>query len=149
MYVPRIDRFHFIFTAMETAKAIYLGELRTEATHVRSGVKLITDAPTDNQGKGESFSPSDLLATALGSCMLTIMGIACRTHGINIDGAKIKITKVMASNPRRVSEVHIVFDMPASSYSDKEKNILETAARTCPVALSVHPDIKQVLNFNY
>lgn len=134
---------------METARTQYLGELRTEATHSRSGVKVLTDAPPDNQGKGESFSPSDLLATALGSCMLTIMGIASRTHGINMEDAKIKVTKVMASHPRRVSEVHIVFDMPPIAYSEKEKNILETAARTCPVALSIHPDIKQELTFNY
>ena len=134
---------------METAHTVYLGELRTEATHVRSGVKVVTDAPPDNQGKGESFSPSDLLATALGSCMLTIMGIAARTHNIMIDGTKIRVTKVMAANPRRVSEVHIVFDMPMKNYTDKEKSILENAARTCPVALSVHPDIRQVLTFNY
>ena len=134
---------------METAKTVYLGELRTEATHVKSGMKIITDAPPDNQGKGEAFSPSDLLATALGSCMLTIMGIAARTHNISMNGTKISVKKVMASNPRRVSEVHIDFDMPEVSYSDKEKSILENAARTCPVALSIHPDIKQVLNFNY
>lgn len=134
---------------METTHTIYLGELRTEATHVRSGVSIITDAPPDNQGKGESFSPSDMLATALGSCMLTIMGFAGRTHNINIDGTKIKITKVMASNPRRVSEVHVVFDMPKNNYTDKEKGILDLAARTCPVALSIHPDIKQLLTFNY
>ena len=134
---------------METAQTVYLGELRTEATHVKSGMKIITDAPPDNQGKGEAFSPSDLLATALGSCMLTIMGIASRTHNINMNGTKISVKKVMASNPRRVSEVHINFDMPEVNYSDKEKSILENAARTCPVALSVHPDIKQVLTFNY
>ena len=134
---------------METTHTVYLGELRTEAKHVRSGKKLITDAPPDNQGKGESFSPSDLLATALGSCMLTIMGIAGRTHNINIEGTKIKITKVMASNPRRVKEVHIVFDMPKIAYDEKQKNILELAAKTCPVALSIHPDIKQELTFNY
>jgi putative redox protein len=134
---------------METARTVYLGELRTEATHVKSGMKIITDAPPDNQGKGEAFSPSDLLATALGSCMLTIMGIASRTHNIKMNGTKISVKKVMASNPRRVSEVHIDFDMPDVNYSDKEKSILENAARTCPVALSVHPDIKQVLNFNY
>ena len=134
---------------METANTKYLGELRTEAVHTRSGVKIITDAPPDNQGKGESFSPSDLLATSLGSCMLTIMGIASRTHGIQMDGTKIKVTKVMASNPRRVSEVHIEFDMPEVPYTEKEKSILENAAQTCPVALSVHPDIKQVLTFNY
>ena len=112
-------------------------------------MKIITDAPPDNQGKGEAFSPSDLMATALGSCMLTIMGIASRTHNINMNGTKISVKKVMASNPRRVSEVHINFDMPEVNYSDKEKSILENAARTCPVALSVHPDIKQVLTFNY
>ena len=134
---------------METSSSIYIGELRTEATHSRSGVKIVTDAPPDNQGKGESFSPSDLLATSLGSCMLTIMGIASRTHGIQMDGTSIKVTKVMASNPRRVSEVHIEFKMPDVRYSEKEKTILENAARTCPVALSVHPDIKQVLTFNY
>jgi len=134
---------------METATTIYLGELRTEATHIRSGSKVVTDAPPDNQGKGESFSPSDLLATSLGSCMLTIMGIASRTHGIQMDGTKISVTKIMVSNPRRVSEVHITFDMPEINYSEKEKSILENAARTCPVALSVHPDIKQVLTFNY
>lgn len=134
---------------METAITTYLGELRTESIHVRSGVKLISDAPPDNQGKGESFSPSDLLATALGSCMLTIMGIAGRTHNISIEGTKIRITKVMASNPRRVSEVHITFDFPQISYTEKEKSILEMAARTCPVALSIHPDIKQVLVFSY
>jgi putative redox protein len=134
---------------METIKTIYLGELRTEATHVRSGVKIITDAPPDNQGKGESFSPSDLLACSLGSCMVTIMGIASRTHQINITGTTIKITKVMASDPRRVSEVHVEFDMPENSYSEKERTILDLAARTCPVALSLHPDIKQLVKFNY
>ena len=134
---------------METITTVYTGELRTEATHVKSGVQIITDAPTDNQGKGESFSPSDLLAAALGSCMVTIMGIASRTHNIDIDGTKIRITKVMASNPRRVSEVHVEFDMPENTYSEKEKAILDLAARTCPVALSLHPDIKQLVKFNY
>lgn len=134
---------------METIHTIYLGELRTEATHVKSGVKLISDAPPDNQGKGESFSPTDLLATSLGSCMATIMGIASRTQQIDIDGTKIRITKVMASNPRRVSEIHVEFDMPQRNYPEKIKKILDHAARTCPVALSLHPDIRQVVTFNY
>ncbi len=134
---------------MEIAHTIYLGELRTEATHLRSQNKIITDAPPDNRGRGEAFSPTDLLATSLGSCMLTVMGIACRTHNMNIDGAKLKVTKIMAANPRRVSEVHIEFDMPKNNYTDKEKSILENTARTCPVALSIHPDIKQVITFNY
>jgi len=134
---------------METIRTAYPGELRTQATHVKSGVTIVTDAPPDNQGKGESFSPTDLLAASLGSCMLTIMGIASRTHGINIDGTNIRITKIMASDPRRVSEVHIDFDMPKLNYTDKEKTMLDNAARTCPVALSLHPDIKQVIRFNY
>jgi uncharacterized OsmC-like protein len=134
---------------METIRTIYLGELRTEATHVKSGEKIISDAPTDNQGKGESFSPTDLLAASLGSCMVTIMGIASRTHNIHIEGTKIRITKIMASNPRKVSEVHVEFDMPKNNYSEKEKEILDRAARTCPVALSLHPEIKQEVKFNY
>jgi len=134
---------------METIRTTYTGDLRTKAIHVKSGVEIITDAPVDNQGKGESFSPSDLLAAALGSCMVTIMGIASRTNDINIDGTQLRITKVMAANPRRVSEVHVEFDMPPNNYTEKQKAILDNAARTCPVALSIHPDIKQLLKFNF
>lgn len=134
---------------METSQIVYLGELRTESTHVQSGVKIKSDAPKDNQGKGEFFSPTDLLATSLGCCMLTIMGIAARTHQITMDGTKIKVTKIMASSPRRVSEIHVEFEMPHKNFSDKEMTILDNAARTCPVALSIHPDIKQLILFNY
>lgn len=134
---------------METAHTTYLGELRTEATHLRSGDTIITDAPPDNQGKGEAFSPTDLLATALGSCMLTIIGIAARTHGFNIDGTRLEITKIMASNPRRVAEVRIIFSFPDIQYTEKEKEIIERSARTCPVALSLHPDLKKDLQFKF
>ncbi len=134
---------------METIRIVYLGALRSEASHLKSGSKIISDAPLDNQGKGESFSPTDLLAASLGSCMVTIMGIASRTHRINIDGTNIRITKIMASNPRRVSEIHVEFDMPQHDFTDKEKSLLDQAARTCPVALSLHPDIRQVVIFNY
>lgn len=105
----------------ETIRTTYLGELRTKATHIKSGNALITDAPPDNKGKGEAFSPTDLLATSLGSCMLTIMGIAAREHGFNIDGTKVKIWKMMESNPRRVGEVKIEFTFPKNNYSEKEK----------------------------
>jgi len=132
---------------METIRSSYKGDLRTEAIHVRSAVTIFTDAPPDNQGKGESFSPSDLLAASLGSCMMTIMGIAGRTHNINVEGTTFRITKVMAANPRRVSEVHVEFNMPDRSYTEKEKKILDQAAKTCPVALSLHPDIKQEVKF--
>jgi putative redox protein len=134
---------------MKTSKIIYLGNLRTEATHLRSGKVLITDAPVDNNGKGEAFSPTDLLATSLGTCMLTIMGIAANNHNINIDGTSLEITKIMASDPRRVSEIIVEFNMPQQNFTDKEKKILENAAYTCPVAKSVHPDLKQTVIFNY
>lgn len=132
----------------KTVHTRYLGELRTEAQHLQSGNKIITDAPTDNQGKGEYFSPTDMLATALASCMLTIMGIASRTHGFDIDGTKVDITKVMGAGPRRVVEVIVEFTFP-NDYEPKVKKIIEAAAKECPVANSLHPDLKQTIIFNY
>ena len=134
---------------MATIQTTYLGDLRTEATHVQSGNKIITDAPIDNNGKGEAFSPSDLLATALGSCMITIMGIAAREQDVNIDGTTCSITKIMAPDPRRVVEAKITFQFPAGDYTDKVKIILERAALTCPVAKSLHPDLLQNVVFNF
>lgn len=132
-----------------TIQTIYTGELRTQATHLASQNTIITDAPIDNNGKGEAFSPTDLLAASLGSCMLTIMGIAANTHGFSIDGTKISITKIMAANPRRVGEIIIDFSFPTNTYSDKERLLIEKAAASCPVALSLHPDLKQTINFNW
>ena len=106
---------------MATIETSYLGELRTEAKHVLSGNTLITDAPLDNQGKGKAFSPTDLMSASLGSCMFTIMGIAAREHGFKIDGSTCSITKIMAAEPRRVSEIQISFNFPAIQYSDKQK----------------------------
>jgi putative redox protein len=134
---------------MPTSQVIYLGELRTSAKHLRSGNEIITDAPVDNQGKGEAFSPTDLVATAFGSCMLTIIGLAAETHNFDITGTKLEITKVMAENPRRISEVIIEFTLPHKNYTVKEKHIIENSARTCPVSQSLHPDIKQTINFNF
>ncbi len=133
---------------MTTIKTIYESELRTKAEHLQSGNTLITDAPTDNKGRGEAFSPTDLLATALGSCMLTIMGIAANEHGFNIDGTQLEITKVMASNPRRVGEVILDFTFPENQYTDKHKRLIRAAAKTCPVALSLHPDLVVTVNMN-
>ena len=133
----------------ETIRTSYLGELRTQATHVRSGKELITDAPLDNKGKGEAFSPTDLLATSLGSCMITIMGIAAREHGFNIDGTRAKIWKIMASDPRRVGEVKIELTFPENNYSDKHKKIIERSAYTCPVFHSLHPDLVKTISFIY
>lgn len=130
-----------------TSKIIYNGDLRTECTHIRSGQTIITDAPVDNNGKGEAFSPTDLAATSLGSCMITIMGISARNHEIDIDGATLEVTKHMASDPRRISGIDIKVYMPDKSYSKKEKTILEKAGRTCPLAFSLHPDIVQNIEF--
>lgn len=132
-----------------TIKTTYTGELHTEATHLASGAIIATDAPTDNQGKGEAFSPTDLLSASLASCMMTIMGIAARTHGLSIDGMTAQITKIMAAEPRRVGEIVIKFTMPAINYSEKERRILENAAHTCPVAKSLHPDLTQTIQFIY
>lgn len=134
---------------MKTSEIVYLGGLRTQAVHLQSNSEIITDAPTDNNGRGEAFSPTDLLATSLGSCMLTIMGIIAERNSIDIKGTKAAITKVMAANPRRVTEVVVELTMPKNNYSEKEKELLENAARTCPVAYSLHPDIKQSVTFNY
>lgn len=130
-----------------TTTTIYKGNLRTEINHVMSGVKLITDAPVDNQGEGKSFSPSDLLATSLSSCMFTIMGIAARTHGFSIDGATAKTTKIMNTSPRRVAEIVIEITFPHNDYSEKERKILNACVRECPVSQSLHPDVKQTVSF--
>lgn len=134
---------------METSHILYIGELRTRATHLQSGSELITDAPLDNNGKGEAFSPTDLVATAFGSCMLTIMGIASRTHGFPLEGTKVSITKIMQSEPRRIGEIVVELDFPKHPYTEKEKKIIEFAAFNCPVAKSLHTDIKQTIRFNY
>ncbi|MBI3233778.1 MAG: OsmC family protein [Bacteroidetes bacterium] len=134
---------------MITSKVTYKGELRTEATHLQSGNTIITDAPKDNHGKGEAFSPTDLVSTALGSCMFSIMGIACNTHDIKgFEGTTVEITKIMAQDPRRIVKIiaHVQF---VSHFTDKEKRILEHAALTCPVAKSLHPDIEQAIDFVY
>ena len=133
---------------METMVSVYKGDLRTEDTHLKSGVVIFTDAPPDNQGKGESFSPTDLLCASLASCALTIMGIAARTHGIAMEGTRVRITKIMAANPRRVSEIILEFDI-VKNYPEKEQKILEHAARTCPVMLSLAEGLNKDIRFNY
>jgi putative redox protein len=135
---------------MATSKVTYLGGLRTQAIHLQSGTEIITDAPVDNQGKGASFSPTDLLATSFANCMLTIMGIAARTHEIDMNGTTAEVTKIMAAEPRRVAEIHVNFSFPKKDeYSDKQKKILAHAALTCPVHYSLHPDIKKPVNFGW
>ncbi len=131
-----------------TAKVLLKDNLRTEMTHLASQSIIETDAPIDNHGKGEKFSPTDLVSSALASCMLTIMGIAANTHKINIIGATAEIVKIMESNPRRIGEIKIDIFMPKENkYSVKEKSILERAALACPVHHSLHPDLKKTISF--
>jgi len=134
---------------MKTSEVIYIDELRTECTHLQSGEKIVTDAPIDNQGRGEYFSPTDLLATSLASCMMTIIGIFAQRGGFSINGTKASVTKVMGNDPRRVSEIHINLDFPKNNYSAKEKKIIQVCVETCPVAKSLHPEIKQIVNCNF
>ena len=127
---------------------IYEGDLRTRATHLASGSEIITDAPVDNQGKGEKFSPTDLVASALGSCMLTIMGITAKTHEFSIDGSNVDIDKIMGKNPRRVSSIKILINLKGE-FSHKEKQLLMKAAHHCPVSKSIHPEINEEVVFNF
>ncbi len=132
---------------MTTSKVTYQGDLRTTAIHLQSINEIITDAPTDNQGKGEAFSPTDLLATSLASCMLTIIGIKARDMDIDIAGTTAEVTKVMAADPRRVSEVHVAITFN-QNLDNKTQKIFYNTALTCPVAKSIHPDIIQKVTIN-
>jgi len=134
---------------MPTSTLLYKGNLRTELTHLNSGNVVLTDAPIDNKGRGEAFSPTDLVATALSSCMITTLGILAYEQGFSIDGARAEITKVMAADPRRISEIHIKVTFPDIEYTPKQKTMFRRIAETCPVALSLHPDIKQVVELEF
>jgi putative redox protein len=133
-----------------TSQIIYKGDLRTMATHLQSGTSIETDAPTDNQGKGERFSPTDLVATALGTCMVTTMAIKARTIGINLDGTKLDVTKVMVSDPRRIGKIIVHVFFPAGlGLDERQKDLLEKTARTCPVERTLHPDVELDMQFNW
>jgi putative redox protein len=133
---------------MPVSKLTYLGELRSNAIHLQSGSEILTDAPKDNQGKGEAFSPTDLTATSLAACIITVIGITAQKDGMaGIEGAEVEVDKVMYASPRRIGEIHVRIRFPEKEYSDKEKLMYERAAHTCPVSKSLHPDIKQVISF--
>lgn len=134
---------------MITSKITYSGDLRTTATHVRSSQEIITDAPIDNQGKGEAFSPTDLVSSALCSCMMTIMGQVAQREDIPMKGVSAEVTKVMSASPRKISEIIVHFDMSQLDITDKQRKMLENAARTCPVALSLSQDVQQKVEFTY
>lgn len=131
-----------------TATITYNGDLRTTAVHVRSGSAIETDAPVDNKGRGERFSPTDLVTVALATCILTTLGIAGPVHDIVIDGAECNVTKIMASDPRRIAEIVIEISFPQSKpYTEKQQSKIEHIAATCPVFLSLHPDVKKTISF--
>lgn len=131
-----------------TSEVIYTGHLRTRCRHIKSGDEFITDAPTDNNGKGEAFSPTDTVATALASCIFTVMGIKAGSLDIDLTGATAAVTKIMASGPRRISKIKIDMSFPVQA-DEKTRKILENTANTCPVHYSLHPDIEKEITFNW
>lgn len=134
---------------MHSMTTEYLGELRTSAKHLKSGNTIVTDAPTDNNGRGEAFSPTDLVCSALSSCMMTLMGITANRENINLIGLQAEVTKVMSANPRKIEEVKINFSIDHLEATDVQKEKLKRAALTCPVALSLSETIKQTVTFNF
>lgn len=132
---------------MTTVTSVYQGDYRCTSTHLQSGTALITDAPTDNHGKGESFSPTDLVATALGTCIMTILGIYAEKHSLDFKGMKMDITKTMADNPRRIGKIDIVITMPQITLDAFQKTELEAITRSCPVCLSLHPETEKNISF--
>jgi putative redox protein len=135
---------------MATSKTVYLGDLRTKASHIFSGNEIITDAPLDNHGKGQAFSPTDLVATALTSCMMTIMGIEAQKLKVDLNGLSAETTKIMSKElPRKIVEIHIKFVFPVLEIKQEDLVQLKKAALACPVALSLHPNIKQLVDFGF
>lgn len=134
---------------MTTMSLTYRGDLRVECTHDESGATFMTDAPRDNNGKGEAFSPTDLCATAVAACAMTIIGIYARNHDVDVNGMTATATKEMSANPRRIGKIEVTFVMPDREYSDKQKTLIERAAHTCPVHLSLHPDVEQIFTFKW
>jgi uncharacterized OsmC-like protein len=133
---------------MATSNITYVGDLRTVCIHLQSGTQILTDAPTDNHGKGEAFSPTDLVATALGSCMVSIMGIKSKDLNVDLKDSTVSITKIMQSEPRKIAKIEVILNMSIET-SEKNKTILERAAMTCPVLLSLNPDIEKDVVFNW
>lgn len=134
---------------MVTIKSSYLGNLRTQSIHLQSSTNLMTDAPVDNNGKGEKFSPTDLVASALGSCMVTIMGIIAARHDVDLDGLTWEVTKIMQASPRKIEEIKIDFSWENPVQDEVLIQKLKNGAKTCPVALSLDPTIKQTLSFDF
>ena len=131
-----------------TSKVTYLGDLRTSSIHIQSGTEVLSDAPVDNNGKGEAFSPTDSVANALATCMFTIMGIKARDLNVDLSSSTAAVTKIMKAEPRMISAIEVVFDMNLA-VDEKTKTILERAAMTCPVFLSLSSEIEKRIAFNW
>ncbi|MBF01386.1 OsmC family protein [Flavobacterium coralii] len=131
-----------------TSKVTYLGDLRTSSVHIQSGSEIISDAPLDNNGKGEAFSPTDTVANALASCMFTVMGIKARDIGVKMKGSVAEVTKIMQASPRKISEIKVEITMQSDA-DEKARTILERTAMSCPVLLSLNPDIEKKVTFNW
>lgn len=134
---------------METVKIEYLGDLRTECLHVESGTKIMTDAPTDNKGKGEKFSPTDLVATAFGACMVSLIGIYCQENDLNFVKGSVSVEKIMKSNPRRIGQLNFVMDLKVNDWNEKTQKKIIRVAETCPVAKSIDPNIIVNIDFQF
>lgn len=131
-----------------TSKVTYEGDLRTTCIHIKSSNQFVTDAPVDNNGKGEAFSPTDTVATGLASCMLTVMGIKARDLNVDLKGATAAVTKTMTANPRRISKIEVHITIPVSA-DEKTQKILENTGNTCPIHYSLHPDIEKIISFQW
>ncbi|MBC8884475.1 OsmC family protein [Flavobacterium piscinae] len=131
-----------------TSKVTYIGDLRTTSVHLQSGTEILSDAPKDNHGKGEAFSPTDLVANSLATCMISIMGIKSRDLNVDLTGSTVEVTKIMQAEPRKIAKIITVLNMNIAA-DDKTKIILERVAMTCPVLLSLHPDIEKEITFNW
>lgn len=136
-------------TIMSTARVEYMGDLRTKCTHLKSGTEIFTDAPVDNHGKGEAFSPTDLVATAYASCMMSIIGIYCKEHGLNYKHGVAEVTKIMGTAPRRISEIVIELDLSGNGWNEEEQEKITRVAKACPVAKSVSEEITIVFDITF
>lgn len=134
---------------MITSKVTYLGELRNSCEHIASGTKIITDAPVDNHGKGSAFSPTDLCATSYASCMITIIGIYCNSHGLELKHAEAEVTKIMGTNPRRIAKIVINMDLSGNAWSEDEQKKVVAAGRACPVAITFGENIETEITFSF
>ncbi len=132
-----------------TATIVYEGELRCTCTHIQSGSIIETDAPTDNHGKGERFSPTDTVCIALGTCIITTMGIKAQSMGLELKGSKLNVTKHMVANPRRIGKIEVNLEIPGNGISEELRSLLQRVGDLCPVKASLHPDLEAIISYHW